>query len=48
MVYINLGDFPMLKLFHVLGLPKSGIVVLQLLCMWLCILSLPCDVMSYL
>jgi hypothetical protein len=30
LVYINLGDFPVLKLFHVLDLPKSGIVVMQL------------------
>jgi hypothetical protein len=36
----------MLKLFRVLDLPKSGIVVLQLLCVWLCILFLICDVMS--
>jgi hypothetical protein len=26
----------MLKLFHVLDLPKSGIILLQLLCVWLC------------
>jgi hypothetical protein len=38
----------MLKLFHVLDLLKTGIVVLQLLCVWLCILSLSCDVVSFL
>jgi hypothetical protein len=37
----------MLKLFHELDLPKSGIVVLQLLCVWLCILSLVCGDISF-
>jgi hypothetical protein len=36
----------MLKLLHILDLPKPGIVVMQLF-VWLCILFLICGIMSF-